>query len=55
MPIKETAIGIETNLSKKEKRLKHQVLIELCYSVININEHQTAGLIVEEVDVKNQE
>ena len=54
MPIKETAIGIKSNLSKKEKRLKHQVLIELCYSVININEHQTASLIVEEVDVENQ-
>ena len=34
MYIKEAAIEMEINLSKKEKRLKHQELIELYYSVI---------------------
>ena len=47
MPIKETAIEMETNLSKNEKGLKHQELIQLYYSVTNINEHQTASLTVE--------
>ena len=55
MPIKETAIEMGTNFSKKGKRLKHQELIELYCSVLNINEHQTASLPVEEVDVENQE
>ena len=39
MPTKETAIEMEFNLSKKEESLKHQELIELYYSVLNINEH----------------
>ena len=47
MPIKETAIEMETNLSKKEKHLKHQEPIKLYCSVLNINEHQTASLTVE--------
>ena len=46
---------METNLSKKEKHLNHQELMELYCLVININEYQTASLTVEEVDVKNQE
>ena len=43
---------METNLSKKGNCLKYQELIELHYSVLNFNEHQTANLTVEE-DVKN--
>ena len=39
MPTKETAIEVEFNLPKKEESLKHQELIELYYSVLNINEH----------------